>query len=139
MSSNTLKALEYGVDGLIKGYTGPMPNPYCADQCWKPLQLSCNWIYFNIMIFFLFIFSIDTSIKEPGLTFSSFLNDRISVIIEIILSTSLKFLSLFNLSEGQLANIRKFFFELSNLFLSQISSVMKGINGCNKISICLKT
>lgn len=42
-----LKALEYGVDGLIKGYTGPMPNPYCADQCWKPLQLSSNWIYFN--------------------------------------------------------------------------------------------
>ena len=60
-------------------------------------------------------------------------------IIEIIVSTSLKFLSLFNLPEGQLANIRKFFFELSNLFLSQISSVMKGINGCNKISICLKT
>jgi len=37
----------------------------------------------------MFIFSIEISIKEPGLIFSSFLNDRILVIIEIILSTSL--------------------------------------------------
>ena len=29
------------------------------------------------------------------------------------------------------------YLELSNLFLSQISSVTKGINGCSRIKICL--
>ena len=32
---------------LMKGYRGPLPNPYCADQCWKSLQLEYIFLYFN--------------------------------------------------------------------------------------------
>jgi len=42
-----LPILKDGLQGLIKGYTGPNPNPYCNDQCWKPIQLKSNWIYFH--------------------------------------------------------------------------------------------
>ena len=45
--------------------------------------------------------------------------------------------SFFGLPFGQLANIKKFFLELSSLFLSQISYVIKGIKGCINIKICL--
>jgi GR25 family glycosyltransferase involved in LPS biosynthesis len=42
-----LSVLQNGLIGLIKGYSGPNPNPYCCDQCWKPLQLTSNWLYYN--------------------------------------------------------------------------------------------
>jgi len=40
-----LKYMQIGLKGLKKGYIGPEPNPYCTDQCWKPLQKKSNWIY----------------------------------------------------------------------------------------------
>lgn len=42
-----LKYYKTGLNVLIKGYNGPNPNPYCTDQCWKPLQLKSNWIYYG--------------------------------------------------------------------------------------------
>ena len=80
---------------------------------------------------------IDISINEPGPTLSSFLKDLISDIILIIFSTCSVSISLLILPVGQLASIKKSLLELSNLFLSQISSVTNGIKGCNKIKICL--
>jgi len=73
--------------------------------------------------------SVDISVKDPGLTLSSFLNDLISEIIVIIFSTSSIDLSYDNEPSGQLACIKKFLPELSNLFFSQISSVTNGIKG----------
>ena len=32
---------------LIKGYNGPLANPYFNDQCWKPLQLNSNFLYYK--------------------------------------------------------------------------------------------
>lgn len=42
-----LPELYKGLDGLLKGYDGPNPNPYVCDQCWKPLQQKSIWIFFN--------------------------------------------------------------------------------------------
>jgi len=42
-----LPILREGLVGLVKGYTGPNPNPYFNDQCWKPIQLTTNWLYFH--------------------------------------------------------------------------------------------
>ena len=42
-----LPILQEGLCGLIEGYKGPNPNPYVADQIWKPIQLKTNWIYFH--------------------------------------------------------------------------------------------
>jgi GR25 family glycosyltransferase involved in LPS biosynthesis len=39
-----------GLKGLIKGFVPKFhdeANPYCTDQCWKPLQLKSNWLYFH--------------------------------------------------------------------------------------------
>lgn len=41
-----LNIYKEGVVQLMRGYTGPEPNPYCTDQCWKPIQLESNWLYF---------------------------------------------------------------------------------------------
>lgn len=41
-----LAVLREGLQGLLKGYDGPNPNPYFNDQCWKPLQKKSVWLYF---------------------------------------------------------------------------------------------
>ena len=33
-----LSVYKSAVVNLMKGYNGPLPNPYFNDQCWKPLQ-----------------------------------------------------------------------------------------------------
>jgi len=42
-----LPIMQNGLKGLQNGYQGPGPNPYCTDQCWKPIQLESNWLYFH--------------------------------------------------------------------------------------------
>lgn len=42
-----LDIFKSGASGLEKGYTGGGVNPYCADQCWKSLQINYTWLYFN--------------------------------------------------------------------------------------------
>ena len=57
----------------------------------------------------------------------------------IMFSTWSVYESFVDFADIQFLNIRKSLPLLSNLFLSQISSVTKGIKGCNKIKICLNT
>lgn len=42
-----LSVYKSAVVKLMKGYNGPLPNPYCTDQCWKPLQLNSNFLYYK--------------------------------------------------------------------------------------------
>jgi GR25 family glycosyltransferase involved in LPS biosynthesis len=42
-----LDVYKQSVHKLIQGYNGPKPNPYCTDQCWKPLQLQSTWLFFH--------------------------------------------------------------------------------------------
>ena len=42
-----LKNYKENVIKLMKGYNGPDPNPYVADQCWKVLQEKYKFLYFH--------------------------------------------------------------------------------------------
>jgi len=42
-----LSVYKNAVVKLMKGYNGPLPNPYCTDQCWKPLQKNSNFLYYK--------------------------------------------------------------------------------------------
>ena len=66
---------------------------------------------------------IDISIKEPGLTFNSFLKDLISEMMLIIFSTCSVLVSLLISPIGQLANIKKSLLELSNLFFKKLGRI----------------
>ena len=57
----------------------------------------------------------------------------------MIFSTCSVLLSLFISPDNQFLTSNNHYHSLSNLFLSHISSVTKGIKGCSKIKICLNT
>lgn len=42
-----LSVWKNNLEKLIRGYSGPLPNPHVADQCWKPLQKNSNFLYYK--------------------------------------------------------------------------------------------